>query len=244
MKLAAIYNVWDGVELLRGSMNCLKYHVDMFIIVWQDVSNFGEHYEPLKNIDFSKFKNVVLYKYYPKPTGAMRNETEKRNVGLDIARDNNCTHFLHVDVDEYYDDFGSAKELFCNSGFNGSYCRLYTYFKHAVLRFEKADDYFVPFIHKLTPNTRVGMTRYPVLVDPTRSVNESSLIELPVFMHHYSYVRADINRKLRNSSAKVNIDKILDQIMDDYEDARPGYRCRSYSNMKLIKVENKFNIHV
>jgi hypothetical protein len=41
MKLAAIYNAWDGVELLKGSMNCLKDGVDIFIVIYQDVSNYG-----------------------------------------------------------------------------------------------------------------------------------------------------------------------------------------------------------
>ena len=47
MKLAAIYNVWDGEEHLLGSMKCLTGHIDLFIIVFQRVSNFGEPFDPL-----------------------------------------------------------------------------------------------------------------------------------------------------------------------------------------------------
>jgi hypothetical protein len=65
LKLSVIYNVFDGVELLRGSMLCMKDHVDLFIIVYQDVSNFGEQYNPLPDMDLSGFSNVTLVKYDP-----------------------------------------------------------------------------------------------------------------------------------------------------------------------------------
>jgi len=64
MKLAAIYNLWDGEELLLGSMKCLKDHVDLFIIVWQEVSNFGEPHNPLDNLNFAGFP-IALVKYNP-----------------------------------------------------------------------------------------------------------------------------------------------------------------------------------
>ncbi len=47
MKLAAIYNVWDGVELLKHSIASIKQDVDLIIIVYQDISNFGEEFNPL-----------------------------------------------------------------------------------------------------------------------------------------------------------------------------------------------------
>jgi len=52
MKLAAIYNVWDGVELLHGSIECIKDHVNQIIIVWQNVSNIGEIYDPMPEMEF------------------------------------------------------------------------------------------------------------------------------------------------------------------------------------------------
>ena len=155
MKLAAIYNIFDGVELLRGSIDCLKDHVDVIIIVWQDVSNYGEYFDPIANTDLSGLKHVVLVKYNPIVGAGMYNEKEKRILGLNIAREKGCTHFLHIDCDEYYEDFGSAKELFLQSGKAGSVCNLYTYFKEPTLRFDSLDGYFVPIIHKLNPDTQV-----------------------------------------------------------------------------------------
>lgn len=241
MKLAAIYNAWDGIELLRGSMNCLKYHVDLFIIVWQDVSNFGEYYNPVPDMDLSGFKNVILVKYNPIVGAGMFNEKKKRNLGLDTARANGCTHFLHLDCDEYYEDFGAAKDIYLNGGKPGSVCKLYTYFKLPTLRFETPDGYFVPFIHELNSDTQAGVRHYPFYVDPTRRINEKDVIELPVFMHHFSWVRKNIERKCRNSSAKENIER--GALLHDYysPEVGPGYYVKDYDK-RLVSVSDAFSI--
>lgn len=246
MKLAAIYNVWDGEELLKGSMMRLKDHVDLFIIVHQKESNFGEWYEQFPSIEHiclnGEFKLVELYEYQPRVgMGGAFNEKAKRNMGLDIARSAGCTHFIHMDCDEYYEDFGEAKQLYINSGHKGSVCKLYTYFGEPTLRFENPDGYYVPFIHELRPDTKAGDTKYPFYCDPTRRINETDIVELPVFMHHYSWVRNNIERKCRNSSAKSNIEK--GTMLKDYysKELGPGYYVKDYKQ-RLIEVENIFGI--
>jgi hypothetical protein len=247
MKLAAIYNIWDGIELLQGSVKCLKDHVDVFIIVWQDVSNFGESYSPLADIPLDTFEGaahkVFPIKYDPVVGAGMFNEKKKRNIGLDMARAHGCTHFLHIDCDEYYEDFGKAKELFIQSGKPGSVCKLYTYFKLPTLRFENPDGYFVPFIHELREDTQAGVRHYPFYVDPTRRINETDVVELPVFMHHFSWVRKDIEKKCRNSSAKENIEN--GTMLLDYHspEVSAGYYVQDYCQ-KLVEVPDLFDLHL
>jgi hypothetical protein len=242
MKLAAIYNVWDGVELLRGSMLRLKDDVDIFIIVFQNVSNFGEHYRPLGDMDLRGF-NYVLKLYNPEIGHGAKNETAKRNIGIQAAREYGCTHFLHLDCDEYYENFSEAKKQFIDSGFDGSVCRLYTYFKNPTLRFSTFDNYYVPFIHELKDGTVSGYHEYPYYVDPTRKINcdNAALITEP--MHHFSYVRKDIEMKVKNSSARVNIEK--SQLLQDYRnpDVREGFYVTDF-RQKLIEVPNIFNIQI
>ncbi len=243
MRLAAIYNAWDGIELLRGSMDCLRYHVDSFIIVWQSVSNFGEFYDPIRDIDLTGFRNVVMIKYDPVGINGGLNERNKRNIGLQEAKNQKCTHFLHIDVDEYYQDFGAAKDLYLRSGHNGSVCQLYTYFKLPTLRFDTPDNYYVPFIHKLLPGSEVGFKRYPFYVDPTRKVNETDVVCLPdIYMQHFSWVRKDIGRKIRNSSARDNI--MVSTLEADYNSyLSEGSFVNGYGK-KLISVDNNFNIQI
>lgn len=240
MKLAAIYNCWDGIELLRGSMECMKKHVDVFIIVFQNVSNYGEHYRPLGDM-YLKGLNYRLKLYNPEIGQGFKNEAAKRNLGIQTAREYGCTHFLHVDCDEYYEDFGKAKQQFIDSGAEGSVCQMYTYFKKPTLRFEKEDNYYVPFIHELRPETVAGGASYPYYVDPTRRINTLNVVEIDERMHHFSYVRRDIIMKVKNSSAKMNIER--SQLLEDYysDKVAPGYYVKDFKQ-KLIEVPNIFNI--
>ncbi len=256
MKLAAIYNVWDGVELLRGSMECLRNEVDLFITIYQNTSNYGERYKPFEDVaDGTNFAE----KYLPYETGCFSsiqiryepnllaggriNEISKREFGLEFAKLEGCTHFLMLDCDEYYSDFAKAKQAYIDSGASGSCCKIYTYFKKPTLRFEKEDNYYVPFIHELKPDTTAGVKNYPFYVDPTRRINNENVVLLDVHMHHYSWVRKDIERKIRNSSARNNINR--GNLLADYNspDIGPGFIVRDY-NQKLIEVPNYFNIEV
>lgn len=243
MKICAIYNVFDGVELLKGSMLTMADHVDLFIIVYQDVSNFGEGYNPIPDMDLSPFR-AVLIKYDPIGIVGFRNEINKRNIGIDYAKKAGMTHFLAVDCDEYYEDFGGLKSKYLTSGKPGSVCKIQSYFKKAEWMFDGLENYYVPFIHKLNSNTESGVKNYPFYVDPTRKVNELEVIDIGGVMHHFSYVRRNILRKINNSSARENI--LKSQLMADYnspelEEHPEGYYVRDFYK-KIKVVPNKFNI--
>lgn len=238
MKLAAIYNVWDGDELLQGSIDCIDGYVDLIVIVYQDVSNFGEYHHP--NWPKVKSNEFSIIQYTPIKNKGKENEIAKRNLGLTEAKAMGCTHFLHLDCDEYYQDFGAAKELFIKSGAKGSVCPLHTYFKKPTLRLDKPENYFVPFIHELRPDTQAGVKDYPFWVDPTRRINEKNVVELPVFMHHYSYVRKDIGRKVRNSTARKTIEK--KHFVDYQRDLKAGDYLPCFDRT-LIEVPDYFNIN-
>src|SRR5690606_35999536 len=216
MKLAAIYNIFDGIELLKGSMRQLDGHVDIFILVYQTRSNYGEEFHGFLQLDLSDFISPVQKHFYEpseisepfkKNTGSF-NERMKRQIGINIARQLGCTHFLHLDCDEYYQDFAAAKLEYKSAGKIGSVCRLFTYFKKPTWRTEHTDNYYVPFIHQILGNTICGVDDYPFYVDPTRRINQPDVALLEhTIMHHFSYVRTDIEMKIRNSSARRNIER-------------------------------------
>lgn len=234
-KLAAIYNVFDGTELLPGSIECIRDHVDLIVIVYQTVSNFGELSSELCHISDDK---VEYLKYDPTiEWGGQLNERAKRNLGIEFARMNHCTHFLHMDCDEYYQNFGIIKDAYFNSDHSGSVLRMKTYFKKPTFQLDPIEDYYVPFIHRLREDTKAGSSTYKFYVDPTRAINDTEVIELPFFMHHFSWVRHDIMKKARNSSANVNNRLVKNQqIFDDYNspDLGEGYLVANWQ--RKIKV--------
>ncbi len=253
MKLAAIYNVFDGCELLRGSIESIKSHVDLIIIVYQQESNFGElneriFYDLADIIPSDEVAQYYIKEYFPvKMWGGTMNERAKRNIGIECALEFNCTHFFHIDVDEYYQDFGKAKQAYIDSGALGSVCPIYTYFKKPTYRLAELDSYYVPFIHKLHPGIKAGSSSYPYWVDPTRTINipEGETVQLLADhpMHHYSWVRDDIEQKARNSSAGQHGNKLQGLLADYYStDLKEGYVINDMGGQKIIEVQNLFNI--
>jgi hypothetical protein len=241
MKIAAIYNVFDGEELLPGSIRQIIDHVGAVIIVYQNISNYGEYYDPYFGDPIFTDSKVTFVSFTPKEMNGGTNERLKRNLGLKIAKTFCCTHFLHMDCDEYYQDFGEAVKVFLNTGCAGSVCKLRTYFKKPTLQLERPEGYFVPFIHELRDNTEAGGNLYPFYVDPTRRINQQDVVELPIFMHHFSWVRKDIDRKVRNSTARGNIQKKT-YLRDYHMDLKDGDFVECYQ-MKVREVEDIFNIN-
>lgn len=219
-KLCAVYNAWDGIELLEHSINSVKDHIDLFIFVWQKHSNYGEYFDPYHEIIWIAHKHKIKYiaeEYTPNiALSGGTNETNKRNAGLRLAKENKCSHFMFIDCDEMYENFGEAKWLYEFSGAAGSVCKMFTYWGKPTYQLNPIEDYYVPFIHELKENTVAGMQDYPFYCDPTRLVNEQNVVELPVMMHHFSWVRKDIERKIRNSSARKNIER--SSYIHDYRD--------------------------
>lgn len=106
-KYSVSYNVFDGVELLEDSINQIRSVVDHISIVFQETSNWGNKLTQ-KEIDIVydlKNRNIIddLFIYrFNNNISIQHNETSKRNIGVQIARDNNCTHCMTVDCDEFY----------------------------------------------------------------------------------------------------------------------------------------------
>lgn len=249
MKLAAVFNVWDGIELLKFAVDNIKNEVDEVIIVWSELSNKQERHNDFNPDDF---KGCVLVKSEPM---YMRNpsesEREKRNVGLNKAKELECTHFIMMDCDEFYDpmEFRMEKERIYKENLNGLVCNIQVYFKKPTLTIGLDPSTRVPFIQKITPRLRFRRNKqYPfaydenggMRIDPTRQLSHSKGIEWSnILMHHYSWVRKDIVKKIRNSTANLGRSSCL----GDYANAKPGYFCKMYG-AKITKCENKFNIKI
>lgn len=247
MKLAAIFNVWaDSVELLPFAVdNIQACGVDHVIVVWSKSSNYGEVIEQYLNV-------VGVIKVQCEPIHgrpAMFNETRKRNAGLQKARELGCTHFLTADSDEFYEPEAFKREterFHVNPNLAGLVCGCQTYFRSPKLTIG-LDTTIVPFIHKLTPTISHGMNRnYPfawdpgIRIDPTRQLNINSGVEWsPIVMHHYSWVRSNYGRKIRNSTARPNLERST--IFQDLLNAKDGEMCNFYRK-PLVRAQVDFGI--
>lgn len=250
VKLAAIFNVWfDSIEHLPHSLALIAPHVDIVIIMDQSISNRGQNLrrEEIKEYDyylnqaFGVCAHKIVSKFYTPNFGksARTNESQKRLSGLEEAKKKGATHYFHIDCDEYWPEFSKAKYLYVDSEKDGMACRMFTYFKKPTLRLEEPEGYYVPFIHKIKQSRG---RNYPVWADPTRTdpSNDIFISEEPL-MHHMSYVRKDILRKLKNSSANHDKPEENEYIMDYKRDLKHGDYIHCFKQ-RLIEVPDQFNL--
>lgn len=258
MKLCAIYNVWDDYQMCLLSIRNIEKLVDGIIVVASENSNYGEK-SKIPSCWINSQDQFECVQFTPDMRfDAMGNETNKRNLGLSKARELGYTHFIMMDADEFYEPepFLKEKKRFETSNISGLVCRSKVYFKTPYLTIGY-DATLVTFIHKITPglcftwnklfpfawSSMDGVPFTPVKrirIDPTRQLNITSGVEWSeIVMHHYSYVRDDLKKKIRNSSARRNLERST--ILTDYCQATEGYFCQFYGKV-LEPSSNLFNL--
>jgi hypothetical protein len=250
MRVIAIYNVFDGIELLEGSIRQIYPECFKVLIVYQTTSNFGEvddGVEEFVQMLALKYKRISLLKYVPDTTiSGGQNEKNKRMAGISSARNLGGSHFLLIDCDEYYERgaFRRAKQIIRNGGFDSSACRLFTYFKQPTYRLSPLEDYYVPFISSIDLTLT---NEFPVYADPTRLTMGSKFYEFrqeELMMHHFSWVRNDIGKKIRNSSARDDLLARLPDLVENYRNFKLTDSPLLYPECTIVEAPNVFGIHV
>lgn len=255
MKLAAYYNSWDDWDMLQHSIKNIRPLVDMVIVIISKQSNY---YERATGPDGSaaelEITNVPLIFRQLEPNKSLSvpgNETAKRNAGLQFAREMGATHALCMDSDEFYEpeQFLKVKARIEAENLDGVVCPCDVFFKSPTLTTGR-DVTLVPFIHKLTPRLMHFFNRsYPfawingqIRIDPTRSYNINSGVVYTedVVMAHMSWVRKDYEKKIRNSTARHNIER--SSMRKDLQNARAGYYCEFYKSI-LKEVPDRFGLN-
>lgn len=255
MKLCSIISTWaDTICLLPF---CIKNHLqfcDGVLVIWSQHSNHWEKNDAvleyiLANGHDSRVEFVQLEPM--KGQKPLFNETRKRNHGIDIAREKGFTHFLVADADEFYDPgkMDNDKLKFEDSSLNGFVHAVWVYIKSPTLYTN--DNTLVCGIHKLNKDTCAGSFRsYPFAydihnqanIDPSRRLSFTKGIKLSKYrMHHFSYIRKNIDLKIDNSSA--NLKRSRQIIYDELRDAKPGYLSKLY-HQNLQQCDNYFGIEI
>ncbi len=230
MRLAALYSCFNGLELLEGSIEQIYPHVDDIILCYQTISNKGEEYLKVESFikGFQGDCKVRILKFEPNLSlSTKENEKAKLQMRIDYAKKIGCTHFFSSAEDHYYKprEFEQAKKMVINSDNDVTFTAMYTYYKYATWQLDPIEDYYMPFICKLYPNTKVQHNpNYPLRVDPSIQINTCDSWYLfdqsKIMLHHYSMVRNDVASKFRNAGASMrwkpgSVERFKDQY-DNY----------------------------
>ena len=232
MKLGISYSLFDSEELLEYSIKSIRSNVDYVSVVYQTVSYHGEPCnEGLVPLLLSlKSQGIIdeLVHYTPffndDPCCPSHNETAKRNLGLEVSRAQGCDYHMTIDADEFYlsSEFEYMKAVMEQGGFDSGACQHVQYYKDSQYVLDPCEPEYVAAIEKINPDTKYTfMLEYPLSVDPTRKCNNKNVrifTRFEVQMHHMSFVRKDIRKKLKNhTSRRFFSDESIERIATYYE---------------------------
>ena len=183
------------------------------------------------------------------------NEIEKREIGLKIAKANNCDTYMSMDADELYDtnEFMDALANFEIGDYDSSFCQMRTFYKFPTHQIDPPETYYVPMFYRIGKNSKMEFihnNQFPVSCDPTRRM-KAGYVKIfsrdEIEMYHYAYVRKNIESKIKNSSAQADKtiqERIIKQYNSFTKKDRDCMMLGQTHTQKVKVVENKFNIEI
>lgn len=234
-KLGLTINSFDASELLEPIISEIRDQIDWVAAIYQKKSYWKNDMAKEDMDELYRLKSIglidELIEFKPNFARYSREqETDKRNMGIEISKQRGCSHILNIDADEFYDadQFRTAKKLINDNGWTityWSYVNYYRDFEHYLVYPFRP---FVPGICSTYFNyTYNGPAPGPT--DPTRRINNPSDLGTYLFpdelirMQHLAWVRKSIRKKLENWSAKDHFaPKLIDDAVKRWENWKEG----------------------
>jgi hypothetical protein len=209
MKLAAVYNAFDGLENLKLSIDSIKDNVNLIEIVYGKYDNHaGEMAKRQAGIDRA------------------------------VANGATHVIIMDCDEVYIPGEFKDTKEAYSQIGIDRSIVQMITYYKHTNVRFAEIEKYYVPFIQKvgrlvLNAERKCDPTR---VIHSQQ--DKTAIVNNEIYMHHLSHVRDSqysYLQKLLNSNAYPNFKDRVNQIAKEWQDFNP----KTYDFSKPISIPGK-----
>ena len=258
-KLALTINAFDASELLEDLISEIRDQVDHVAAIYQKKSYWNN---PMAEEDMEELLRLQkldlideLIEFKPNFTKYSREqECDKRNMGIDLMKQNGSSHILNIDADEFYDadQFEYAIDVIEKRGYTityWSYVNYYRDFSHYLVYPFRP---LVPGIHSTFFNyTYQGPAPGPT--DPTRRINNPHNLGTYVFedneirMGHAAWIRRDIRKKLVNWSAKNHFKpELIDEAVNRWENWKEGDKAIMLFNtpenqVRVNKLETKIH---
>lgn len=230
-KLGLSIICFEGTEHLKSIISEIRDLIDVIIIHKQNISYCGNSIdeEDLNNINNLKEIGLVDHIIDFDIINDMpyrEQETIKRNNSIEFLQQQGCTHVMIIDSDEFYDhnEFAKAKEFIYNDNQEISYCRYINYYHDLTHYLIMPFECYVPFIFKSNYRFKFNCIDFELPSDPTRRVKKPINVNNFIFkwkdikMHHFSWIRKDIRKKINNWSAKKYFDEsLIDKAVESFK---------------------------
>lgn len=252
---------FEGTEHLKNITYELRDYCDIITICLQKTSYHGD---PIKQEDIDEVEllkscglidSVIWFepeKFYEddKVSGPRLIETDKRNFILDYLEfAEHCSHGLIIDSDEFYDreDFKRSKDYINSSPeIHVTYCQYINYYRDYKHLLVWPYYCYVPFISEISFRFNFKNGSFDKPSDPTRRYllegNNKIYHLMPytmVKMHHLSWIRKDITRKIDSWSSKqlfANVRGLKEAIIERYTNYIEGQNAILMFNVPYYQV--------
>lgn len=253
---------FEGTEHIKNITYELRDLCDYIVVCLQKISYDGEHCisqfdidecEHLKSCGLidniiwfeskTDYSNVAEQKSVPR-----RIETDKRNYILQDLEQHGMTHGMVIDSDEFYDhdDFMLARKMFdSNDEMKVSYCEYVNYYRDYQHLLIWPFRSYVPFITEIQYRFSFDNGSFDRPSDPTRRYLIPERGKYHIFpyrtvkMHHLSWIRINIERKIDAWSAKKYFENVQDlrkKILERYYGYNDGQNAFITFNVPNFEV--------
>lgn len=233
---------FEGTEHIKNITYEIRDLVDEIVVCLQEYSYHGEKIdendvrviEDLKSHGLvdkiiwfkedSKYKNLTSEEDIRE--SPRRIETDKRNFILSTLEADGCSHSMVTDSDEFYDkkEFAFAKEIINSSeDMHVCYCQYINYWKDYRHYLVWPFFAFCPFITESKYRFSYRCKCFNAPIDPTRiykldnNEHYHTMNWDTIKMHHLSWIRIDIKKKINSWSAKKYFPEgFTDYVYDRY----------------------------
>ncbi|MCK9446623.1 DUF3880 domain-containing protein [bacterium] len=216
-KIGAIYNTFYGLDIIEQSINSIKNIVDYIVIVHQNIG-FNGNDEPIINKKIlnrlikNNMVNDIIY-YNNENISVQSGVLEKRNIGLEYCKNNNCDFIIPLDADELYNNEELLNEInnMYDENIDTLYSPIYAYYydnKHYFL-----DTYYVASVYKVDER-KFEIIKTSVLMDPVRKMKENNYKISTMPMHHFTFLKDSYVVKLNNRVGIINNNDIYIKMKD------------------------------
>jgi hypothetical protein len=251
MKLGVTLNIFSGLEFLKPSILNVRDIASYIVGVVSMISSAGHpcaSYLPdlISDLLKEKLLDEVIY-FSPKITNVsdemIINHRLKRELGREVCIEQECTHLMAKDCDEFYDmkQVEEQHEVLENN--DVCLAPLVDYIKSPLLR-GYVSILHVPVFSKIEWN--YASCLYPVLVDRGRMI-KGNIIKIfkaeEYLMHHFSCVRINEEEMMRKKQGHSCYNRMTDtEFKGKVRDSAQGYVAQDISEGTLTKVEDVFGI--
>ena len=236
-----IYSIRESVDYVSIGLQRTSYHGDK-------ISNVDLN-EIFRLRDEDHLVDNIVEIELDTSEEARKQETKKRNILIQDAEDHGCSHCIVIDSDEYYTkkSFDYALGEIDKHDYEITYCQYCNYaidYEH-LLVYPFSQGMYVPFVSKVKYRCDYDGKSFNLPRDPTRVLarpydridkgrtKDGQIVDVPHYtvenhifewkeikMHHLSWLRANIRKKLENwSSKKVfeDYENLIDQAVESYD---------------------------